>query len=281
MALKGSVNQRDRKKHAPKRQCVGFQTADPGSPEAGGVGGGERGQKTRAHTDLMKTGKTLRRLYPSRFEQLATTRFPACYKTTSKGTQRLYSWPPECAAIPGNTAPRETVHHWASTLGSYIEERCIQGLPTCTDDTGSTCGWANASKGRLQYTVTGEPENTQAQHGTHLSQLCPQRCCTSAPPLDSLSGCPSSSLDQHSCCLWWQSTFYCLGSIHRWRILPDPSLLTRQFRQAEEQKHRPNISHNLSSTWLLQKTKSNVPFYLLKRSLCTVHRIGMFKTVDY
>lgn len=43
MGLKGSVNQRDRKQHAPKRclresNGVGFQTAEPGSPVAGGVG---------------------------------------------------------------------------------------------------------------------------------------------------------------------------------------------------------------------------------------------------
>lgn len=62
----------------------------------------------------------------------------------SKERQRKYSWAPEWVAIPGNTSSREIVHHWTLTLGSYIEERCIQDLPTCTDDTGSTCGWTNA-----------------------------------------------------------------------------------------------------------------------------------------
>lgn len=50
------------------KQCVGFQTADPGSPVIQECLDKCGGQTTRAHTDNMKTGKTLRRMCP--FEAL-------------------------------------------------------------------------------------------------------------------------------------------------------------------------------------------------------------------
>lgn len=95
---------------------------------------------------------------------------PSCRKTISKESQWKYSWAPECVAIAGNTRSSEIVHHCTLSLGSYIEERCIQDLSTCTDDTGSTCGWTNAlSKAgcRLHHHCRAKEHN--AEHNICLT----------------------------------------------------------------------------------------------------------------